>query len=351
MSPPAETGGAGHPGHPEHPDAPARAARVDRTLLDRADALLRDLPRTRVVRLPHPGIRLYAKMESENRTGSAKDRAAIWILREAVRRGDITRDTTVVESSSGNFALSLASFLNELGVPFVPVLDPNVNAATERTLRRLCARVEKVTEPDGTGGYLLSRLDRVARLRAELPDVYWPDQYANPDGARGHYELTAGELLADVGRIDYLFVGVGTGATVNGLSHRLGKEQPDALVIAVDVEGSAIFGAPPARRLIPGIGSSIRPPLVDAAWIGKVVVLSERDEVAGCRALLQDHGIYAGGSTGCVYAAITRHFEGHSGPEPVVAFLCADNGEPYAETVYADDWVAAHLTPVATKGA
>lgn len=325
--------------------------RIDRPLLDRVDALLRDLPRTRVVRLPHPGIRLYAKMESENHTGSAKDRAAIWILREAVRRGEITRDTTVVESSSGNFALSLAAFLNELAVPFVPVLDPNVNAATERTLRRLCARVEKVTEPDGTGGYLLSRLARVARLRAELTDVYWPDQYANPDGARGHYELTAGELLADLDRVDYLFVGVGTGATINGLSRRLGVEHPDAIVVAVDVEGSAIFGAPPARRLIPGIGSSIRPPLVDSALIREVAILSEVDEVAGCRALLRDHGIYAGGSTGCVYAAITRHFNGYSGPEPVVAFLCADSGEPYADTVYADDWVAEHLTPVATKGA
>ncbi|MFI6053453.1 pyridoxal-phosphate dependent enzyme [Streptomyces violascens] len=335
----------------ENTQTQEQALRIDRPLLDRVDALLRELPKTRVVRLPHPGIRLYAKMESENRTGSAKDRAAIWILREAVRRGEITRNTTVVESSSGNFALSLASFLNVLNVAFVPVLDPNVNAATERTLRRLCARVEKVTEPDGTGGYLLSRLTRVAELRAELPEVYWPDQYTNPDGARGHYELTARELLADVGRVDYLFVGVGTGATLNGLSHRLGAEHPDATVVAVDVEGSAIFGARPARRLIPGIGSSIRPPLVDAAWISEVVVLSESDEVAGCRALLRDHGIYAGGSTGCVYAAITRHFDEHSGPEPVVAFLCADNGGPYADTVYADDWVAEHLTPVATKGA
>ncbi|WP_433399630.1 2,3-diaminopropionate biosynthesis protein SbnA [Streptomyces sp. CA-146814] len=324
--------------------------RLDRQLLDRADALLGDLPRTPVVRLPHLGLQLYAKMELENRTGSAKDRAAIWILREAVRRGEITRTTTVVESSSGNFALALASFLNELGVPFVPVLDPNVNAATERTLRRLCARVEKVTEPDGTGGYLLSRLGRISELRAELSDVYWPNQYANPDGARGHYELTARELLEDVGRIDYLFVGVGTGATINGLSRRLGETCPDAMVVAVDVEGSAIFGAPPARRRIPGIGSSIRPPLIDEAWIKKVVVLSELDEVAGCRALLRDHGIYAGGSTGCVYAAITRHFEGHTGPEPVVAFLCADSGNPYADTVYTDDWVTEHLTPAATEG-
>lgn len=322
--------------------------RIDALLLERVDALLRALPRTRVVRLPHPGIRLHAKMESENRTGSAKDRAAIWILREAVRRGEITRNTTVVESSSGNFALALATFLNELGVRFVPVLDPNVNAATERTLRRLCARVEKVTEPDGAGGYLLSRLAHVARLRTELTDVYWPDQYANADGAHGHYELTAAELIADVGRIDYLFVGVGTGATVNGLSRRVVGANPDATVVAVDVEGSVIFGSAPARRLIPGIGSSIRPRLVDTAVIGEVAVLSEVDEVAGCWALHRDHGIYAGGSTGCVYAAIVRYFGDRPATgdtAPVVAFLCADRGKPYADTVYADDWVGRHLAP------
>ena len=329
--------------------------RIDKPLLDRVDALLRDLPRTRVVRLPHPGIRLFAKMESENRTGSAKDRAAIWILREAVRRGEITRDTTVVESSSGNFAVALASFLDELGVAFVPVLDPNVNSATERALRRMCARVEKVTEPDGAGGYLLSRLARVAELRAELSDVYWPDQYRNPDGAQGHYELTAKELIGSLGQpIDYLFVGVGTGATVNGLSRGVRAARPGATVVAVDVEGSVIFGGSPGRRLIPGIGSSIRPPLVDSALISEVTVLSEMDEVAGCRTLLRDHGIYAGGSTGSVYAAIASRFADHdssSGAEPVVAFLCADRGEPYADTVYDDSWVAEHLTPVASKGA
>lgn len=318
---------------------------MDRALLDRVDLVLRELPETETVRLPHPRIRLYTKMESANPTGSAKDRAAFWILREAVRRGEITRDTTVVESSSGNFALSLAEFLRQLGVRFIPVIDPNVNVATERTLRRLCERVEKVALPDGTGGYLLSRLERVERLRDELDDVYWPDQYSNPDGARGHYELTGGELLSALGHVDHLFVGVGTGATIAGMSRRISGSCPDVTVVAVDVEGSNIFGARRGRRLIPGIGSSIRPPLIEDALIHEVLTLSELDEVAGCRALLADHGIYAGGSTGCVYAAINRYFETYRGPPPVVAFLCADRGEPYADTVYSDSWVAENLGP------
>jgi cysteine synthase A len=316
---------------------------MDEVLWQRVEAAGDTLPGTYLLRLPDPRVRLFAKLENANPSGSAKDRSAYWILREAVRRGEITRGTTVVESSSGNFALALAMFCGRLGVPFVPVLDPNVNNATENVLRSVCERVEKVDEPDSTGGFLLSRLERVACLVKEIEDAYWPDQYANPDGARGHYELTGGELVAALDRIDHLFVGVGSGATVTGLSRRVVESNASATVVAVDVEGSAIFGAAPRRRRIPGIGSSIRPALLDHATITDVVTVSEPDEVAGCHALLRDHGIFAGASTGGVYTAIARYFAGYRGPPPVVAFLCADGGEPYRDTVYDRDWVAANL--------
>ena len=322
---------------------------MDKTLWNRIEAIRCRFPRTDTVRLVHSRLHLFAKMESTNPAGSAKDRAAYWILREAVRRGDITRGTTVVESSSGNFALSLALFCRWLGVRFVPVLDPNVNTSTEKTLRRVCDRLEKVENSDEGGGFLLTRLDRVSELLGETDDAYWPDQYSNLDGAQGHYELTGRELMESLGRLDYLFVGVGTGATIAGLSRRVKESCPHAAVVAVDVEGSAIFGAAPRRRLIPGIGSSIRPPLIDQAVIEDVVTVSEWEEANGCRALLRDHDIYCGGSTGGVYAAINRYFESSRGSPPVVAFLCADGGEPYKSTIYNRRWVAANLTPAGAR--
>jgi cysteine synthase A len=318
---------------------------VDRHLWSRVESLRGRLVETELVRLPHPRVDLFAKMESANPGGSAKDRAAYWILREAIRRGEITRRTTVVESSSGNFAVALALFCHALGIPFVPVVDPNINKATERRLRGLCERVEKVGTPDGAGGFLLSRLHRVSEVVAEIGDAYWPNQYANADGARGHFELTGRELLGALGRIDYVFVGVGTGATIAGLSQRLAESSPRTQVVAVDVEGSVIFGGAPGRRLIPGIGSSIRPPLIDHAVITDVVTVPEWDEVAGCRRLRREHGMFAGGSTGCVYTAINTYFEHYQGPPPVVAFLCADGGEPYRDTVYDPHWVASNITP------
>ncbi len=300
---------------------------------------------TDIVHLEHPALRLYAKLELANPTGSAKDRSAYWILREAVRGGEIGPGTTVVESSSGNFALSLATFCRALAIDFVPVIDPNANALTERTLREMCARVERVDVRDETGGFLLSRLARVAELCAEIDDVFWTDQYSNRNGALGHYELTGPELVGALAEIDYLFVGVGTGATIAGLSQRVKEANPEAVIVAVDVAGSAVFGATPHRRLIPGIGSSIRPPLIDQAVITDVVTVTELDEVEGCRALLRDHGIFAGGSTGGVFAAIHHFFDGYQGEPPVVAFLCIDRGDPYRDTVYDDEWVAANLVP------
>lgn len=317
---------------------------MDGLLWSRIGAIRRRLPKTETVQFRHSRIRLFAKMESANPSGSAKDRAAYWILLEAIRRGDITRATTVVESSSGNFALSLALFCRLLGLRFVPVLDPNVNRATEQILRQSCERVEKVSDLDETGGYLLTRLRRVSELLSELDDAYWPNQYSNADGARGHYELTGHELVQSLGHIDYLFVSVGTGATISGLSRRVREFWPRAAVVAVDVEGSAIFGGTPKRRLIPGMGSSLyRPPLVDDALISDVVTVSESEEVNGCLDLLRHHGVMCGGSTGSAYSAINKYFARHLGPPPVVTFLCADRGEPYRDTIYEPSWVAANL--------
>ncbi|ASU79888.1 2,3-diaminopropionate biosynthesis protein SbnA [Actinopolyspora erythraea] len=318
-----------------------------RPLLQRLAGLRSAMPRTPISHLPHGRLDLRAKLEYCNPNGSAKDRSAFWILKNAIERGEITEATTVVESSSGNFALSLASFCRVLGIGFVPVIDPNVNASTESFLRMLCDRVEKVTERDDSGGFLSTRLTRVAQLRSELAEVYWPNQYGNPDALSAHYRLTGEEICDELSHIDYLFVGTSTGGTISGLSIRAKERWPDIRVIAVDAEGSAIFGGEPGVRRLPGLGSSIRPPLCERALIDDVVLVPELAAVRGCHALLREYGLYAGGSTGSVYAAISRYFAGGVGnrpdDHPVVAFLCADRGNAYADTVYDSSWVSANF--------
>ncbi|MBF6047582.1 2,3-diaminopropionate biosynthesis protein SbnA [Streptomyces sp. NRRL B-1677] len=314
--------------------------KVDQPLLERIRGIGDSLPETPVVRLQHPHLDLFAKLEFCNPGGSSKDRSAYWILRRAVERGDVREGTAVAESSSGNFALSMASFCRLLGLTFIPVIDPNVNAATERQLRLLCDRVEKVAEADATGGYLKARLARIQELRADIPPLYWPNQYANTDAVYAHEHATGAELCRALPALDYVFVGVSTAGTIAGLSTRVKQEFPGARVVAVDSEGSAIFGSPSRPRRIPGLGSSLVPPLLSKALIDDVVIVPEAEAAEGCRRLLSRHGIFAGGSTGSVYAAISRYFTGReTAGRPAVAFLCADRGGAYSDTLYDPAWV------------
>ncbi|OKI50898.1 2,3-diaminopropionate biosynthesis protein SbnA [Micromonospora sp. CB01531] len=309
-------------------------------LMRHVESLAAAMMPTPLVPLADERLDLYAKLEFSNFSGSAKDRSALWILRQAILREQVTRKSVLVESSSGNFAIALASLCASLGLEFVPVIDSNVNRSTENFLRALSSRVERVHDIDDTGGFLKSRLRRVQDLRAELPDSYWPNQYANTDGADAHYRFTASELCDALDRITHVFVGVGTAGTIAGLSRRLKKTDPRVRVIAVDVEGSVIFGGTPGRRRIPGIGSSIIPPLLQHALIDETLLVSEYASIVGCIQLWQRHGIFAGGSSGSVYAAVQRYFAGYRGPRPRVVFLCADRGNAYADTVFNPQWVA-----------
>jgi cysteine synthase A len=308
--------------------------------MERMRQTLRPTP---MLRLNHDRVDLHAKLEHLNPTGSVKDRSAFWILTQAISRGEITRETIVVESSSGNFAVALASACRWLGISFIPVVDINVTAGNEELLRTLCSRVEKVVTPTN-GGLLQARLARVDELRRELPSVYWPNQYENRDAMVAHYRFTGGEICEALPRVDYIFVGVSTAGTIAGLSRRIKDNYPGATVVAVDAEGSAIFGGPNQRRFIPGMGSSIVPGLVREAQIDQVVMVPEREAVSGCHELLARYGLFTGGSTGSVYAAIRHYFANHTSTvRPVVVFLCADRGTTYLDTVYDPRWVETTL--------
>lgn len=317
---------------------------MSRTLARRFDLIRQSYQPTPTVPLPDDDLKLFLKLEYTNSHGSAKDRAALWILKRALERGEIDARTTVVESSSGNFAVALASICRSLGIAFIPVIDPNINASTEALLRAICDRVEKVEAADNAGSHLEARLARVRRLHSELPHVYWPNQYGNTDAVEGHYRLTGGELLHALHHIDYLFVGVGTAATIAGLSLRIKESSPHTRIVAVDAEGSVTFGGPAARRRVPGIGSSIGAPLLRHALIDDVITVPELDAVRACGELLRRYGVFAGGSTGSVYAAIRTYFRTHPHlHRPTVAFLAVDRGTGYAETIYNPDWVQRFL--------
>src|SRR3989454_1733997 len=310
-------------------------------LATRLELLRNTLRPTPHVPLAVEGMNLFAKLEYVNPVGSIKDRAAYWILTRAAERGEICEETTMIESSSGNFAAALAAYTHLVGLRFIPVIDPYISGTYESFLRRICPTVVKVEERDDTGGFLKTRLAKVKELCATIPNAYWTNQYENLDAMEAHYELTATEICADFDSLDYVFIGVGTAATIAGVSRRLKEHYPNIRVIAVDAEGSAIFGGAPRKRHIPGIGSRLVPQLLSHARIDDVVLISERETVQACQELLTTHGLFVGGSSGTAFAAVKRYTEKMTrrSRRPTVLFLCADRGTAYLDTVFDASWV------------
>ena len=291
---------------------------------------------------PPPGPTVIAKLELMNPSGSMKDRSAAYIVERGLADGTITAASHLIESSSGNFGIALATAARVHDLEFTCAIDPKTTPANLRILTNLGARVEIVTEPDEHGCYLGARLRRVAELCREGPDRVWINQYANERNWQAHYHGTAGEILADLDRpLDCLVVPVSTTGTILGLARRLRGAFPGLRVVAVDAAGSVIFGGPPGPRHVPGLGAGRRPELLaaGASEIDEVVSVSDREAVAGCRALASSEGILAGGSSGAVVAAIGRMRPGWPAGWQVLTVL-PDRGDRYLDQVYDDDWVA-----------
>lgn len=290
--------------------------------------------------LEDENLHIHAKLESCNPTGSVKDRAAEYIIEKCLENKTISGNTTLIESSSGNFGISLAAFCKKHNLRFICVIDPHISPINEMLLKNLGAEVIKVSEPDDNGGYLLSRLKKVNELCESYYDCYWVNQYENPLAAEAYHNSLGSEIIKQISfEPDYLFCGVSSGGTITGLSQKMKCLFPSIKVVAVDIVGSVIFGNPPAKRFIPGIGSSIVPKILKNALIDEVMVVDELQTIDACLYLLRNHALFMGGSSGSVFAGIKQYFEMKSISESTnILTVFPDRGERYYHTVYNDQW-------------
>ncbi|WP_256760617.1 2,3-diaminopropionate biosynthesis protein SbnA [Cohnella sp. WQ 127256] len=286
---------------------------------------------------------VYAKLEMMNPGGSAKDRPALNIVREAIRTGEIDHDTTVIESSSGNMAVSLAQICRYLGLRFVCVVDPRTTDTHLKLIRSLHGEIEMVTEPDpGSGDYLPARIARVKKLQQEIKSCYWTNQYSNPNNYLAHYHSTMPEILEVLPHIDYLFCGVSSCGTVRGCAERLKLNNLPTQIIAVDAVGSVIFGGVKGVRQFPGLGAALPPPINRTELVDRVIEVSERQCIEGCLELVQSEAIMAGASSGGVIAAI-RAMQDEIPAGAICVAILPDRGERYLDTVYNEEWVRQHV--------
>lgn len=285
-------------------------------------------------------ITVFAKLEYYNPSGSVKDRAANYILNTMLNNGTINKDTVIIESSSGNFGIALSNYCRKMGLNFICVVDPHITSINECIIRTNGAKIVKVTELDENKGYLLNRIRKVKAIQTSISNSYWVNQYANPYNAKAYYNTLGEELLNEVPDLDYIFLGVSSGGTITGVSTKIKERSPNTKVVAVDIDGSIVFGNYSKKRYIPGIGSSMKPPILKSAHIDDFIMMSEMDSVRGCYDLLNNNFIFAGGSSGSVYAAISKYFKGKRINKPLkVAMICADRGDRYTDTIYNPHWV------------
>jgi N-(2-amino-2-carboxyethyl)-L-glutamate synthase len=287
---------------------------------------------------------LFVKLEYNNFSGSIKDRAVYNILSNGIKEGLINEQTTLIESSSGNFAVSLASVCRNLGLKCTVVIDPNINNAYAKQLDYIATEVIRVTERDNTGGYLLTRISTVQEYCRNGENIFWTNQYENEHNYMAYYNGLGPEISAAFDELDYIFIGVSTCGTLAGLSMYLREHFPKIQIVAVDIEGSVIFGDPPAKRYISGLGASKVPPLLCKAHIDVIIPVSQLNIVRGSIDLLQEQGIFGGASAGAMYYAAKSLLKTcHTGTMPKALFLCPDKGTAYLDNIYDKNWVMEKL--------
>jgi 2,3-diaminopropionate biosynthesis protein SbnA len=309
--------------------------------------LLSAIGRTPLIRLssvfPGMNCEVFGKLESLNPGGSAKDRAAYSMIAHALKTGEITADTTIIESSSGNMAIGLALVCACLGLRLICVVDSKTTEHNVNILRTYGAEVDMVSTPDPVSGeFLTARLARVQALVREIPNSLWMNQYANRYNALGHFQ-TLREIHQALGdRIDFLFCPTSTCGTIKGCKDYLAQCGLATKVVAVDAVGSVIFGDKPGRRLLPGMGAAIRPGLSEGLKVDKVVHVSDWDCIVGCRRLVRDAGILAGGSSGGVVIAAER-MRDEIPTGGICVLILPDRGERYLDSIFSDTWVREHF--------
>ncbi len=246
------------------------------------------------------GARVLAKLEGMNPGGSIKDRAALYMLADAKKRGFIGEGTVIIEPTSGNTGIGLAVLCAAEGRRLILTMPDTMSEERRKILTAYGAELVLTNCADGMSGAVAE----AERLAEAIGDAFIPSQFDNAANALAHYETTAEEILADTDKIDIFVASVGTGGTLTGTARRLREVHPEVLVVAVEPSGSPLLskGTSGAHK-IQGIGANFIPDVLDRTLIDEVIAVSDADAYEYCRRLARTEGLLVGISSGAAYAA------------------------------------------------
>jgi cysteine synthase len=275
---------------------------------------------------------VYAKLELLNPFGM-KDRVAKNTILEAKRKGILKDGAPIIESSSGTMAAGVALVGTYLGHDVHIVTDPRIDPITKAKLTSLGCKVHIVEKMSPDRGWQGARLELLHKLLDEHPGAFWPRQYENPDNP-GAYKELAQEVLEDIGQVDILVAAVGSGGSLSGTARALKQYNPGLKVVAVDAAGSVIFGQPDnPKRLQGGLGNSLVAPNVDFSVMDEVHWLNDEEAFAATLQLAREEKIFAGNSSGSVYA-VARWIATQVSEDQKILAILPDRGDRYVDTIY-----------------
>jgi len=267
---------------------------------------------------PKPGVRIWAKMECHNPTGSVKDRVARSLIEDAEEKGAISLGQTILEPTSGNTGISLAMICSRRGYSLKVVMPENVTRERTQLLQMYGAEIVYSEGELGSNGAVAKALE----MAAEDPSCYMPYQYGNPANPGAHYNGTAVEILEELDEVSAFVAGLGTGGTLMGNGRRLKEAFGDAvkIVAAEPMQGEPVQGL---RSLEDGF----IPPIIDISLLDRKIFVTNRDAIVWTRRLLDEESVFAGVSSGAI-ASIAVRIAGEL-DEGNVVFIVADDGWRY----------------------
>ena len=274
--------------------------------------------------------RLLAKLEYLNPAGSTKDRAAMSILDDALKRGILKENSVIIEPTSGNTGIGLAAVAAVRGYKVMIVMPDNMSKERILTIKAYGA---EIVLTDGAKG-MQGAIDKAEELKKEIPDSFIAGQFTNPANAMAHYRTTGPEIYEDTdGEVHYFVAGVGTGGTITGTGHFLKGKKPDVRVIAVEPSGSPVLsGGKSGPHGLQGIGAGFIPEVLDTGVYDEVITVSDEEAFETGRMLGKTEGILSGISSGAALKAAIDVAKRPEAEGKAVVVLLPDTGDRYLST-------------------
>ncbi|UCE25510.1 MAG: cysteine synthase family protein [Candidatus Zixiibacteriota bacterium] len=293
------------------------------------------------------GVRakVLVKPEFLNPTGSVKDRMAVYILKQAVARGELKPGGTIVEGTSGNTGAAVAMFAAAHGFKAIFTIPDKMSTEKVDTLRAFGAEVHvcpTAVPADSPESYY----ETAKRIHRETPGSYYVGQYFNLDNIEAHYRITGPEIWRQTGgKFDVFVGGIGTGGTVSGTARFLKEQNPAIEVVAADPLGSVYYQyhrdgtlIEPQTYLVEGIGEDMLCPTIDFSVIDKIYQVNDKQCFETARELTRKEGIFGGGSSGAAVHVALEHARG-LGPDKTMIVLLPDWGGKYISKMFSDEWM------------